>query len=156
VLRQLLVKIANSRLAALKSYCLLGGILGLGIFDQTATGVAFRSQPVVQAEYQQDAEFVKQIEACLPPNSLVFELPYHAFPEAWPIHHLGGYELARPYLHSHQLRWSYGAMKGRDADLWQHQVADCPTDTLVKKLAYAGFGGIYIDRRGFPDVGVML
>jgi phosphoglycerol transferase len=154
VLQELLRKYITGRYAGLKTTCILAAILAVGMFDQSALAVGFR--PEVPDEYRRDADFVRQIEARVPADTLVFEMPYHGFPEVVPVNHLQAYELARPYLHSHQLRWSYGAMKGRDGDLWLHQIADCPTEMLLKKLAVAGFGGIFIDRRGFPECGVLL
>jgi phosphoglycerol transferase len=62
------------------------------------------------------------------------------------------YDPVRGYLHSHHLRWSYGAMEGRPAD-WAEDLADKPASLVVPAVAAAGFDGIWIDRFGFADGG---
>src|SRR5262249_53598459 len=62
----------------------------------------------------------------------------------------------RAYLHSKTLRWSYGAMKGREGDDWYKGVAARAVDEMVQTLVFAGFHGIYVDRRGLDDDGAAL
>src|SRR5260370_11272266 len=69
---------------------------------------------------------------------------------------MGHYDHTRAYLHSTRLRWSYGAMKGREADLWQKDRAARPIEELLPMLACAGFDGVFIDRYGFDDGGSAL
>src|SRR5205823_302872 len=52
---------------------------------------------------------------------------------------------------SRTLRWSYGAMKGRETDAWQAAVAARPLLELVPAVAQAGFDGLYVDRAGYED-----
>ncbi len=66
------------------------------------------------------------------------------------------YNPLRPYLHSATLRWSYGAMRGRPADLWYRRVAGRDAAAMVEQLAGADFAGIYVDRLGYADRGVEL
>jgi len=66
------------------------------------------------------------------------------------------YSHFRAYLHSKDLRWSYGTIKGRQGDRWQRMVANMPVDDMLKALSQAGFGGIYIDTYGFEDGGTKL
>jgi len=63
------------------------------------------------------------------------------------------YDPFRAYLHSKTLRWSHGAVRGRESDLWQQQVVGRPIAQLVKTLSLAGFAGIYLDRHGYADGG---
>ena len=55
----------------------------------------------------------------------MFQLPYLYFPEAPSTAHLGPYDLVRGYLHSDDLAWSWGAVRGRGAD-WQLRTLDKP------------------------------
>jgi phosphoglycerol transferase len=137
---------------------LYGGLallLVLGALDQTCPGHApdHRTQ---RARFAGDAAFVAAIEARLPPGTPVMQLPYQPFPEHPPAHHMLYYGHLRAYLHSRSLRWSFGAVKGREADLWQQNAAERPTDEFVRTLALAGFGGIYVDRDGYADDGKAL
>jgi hypothetical protein len=61
-------------------------------------------------------------------------------------------ELVKPSLFTNDLRWSWGAMKGRPEDLTPSFVGR-PVEQLLPDLAALGFDGIYIDRRGFADHG---
>ena len=103
--------------------------------------------------FQADAKFVGRIEKAVPSGSTIFQLPYSRYPEPTMIHRMFWYEHFRAYLHSNTLRWTYGAMCGRYSDLWQAQVAARPVEGMARQLAFAGFGGIYIDRWGFVDDG---
>jgi phosphoglycerol transferase len=66
------------------------------------------------------------------------------------------YDPLRPYLHSRALRWSYPAMFGRIGDDWTRAVADQPIPNMVRALVDAGFDGVLVDRRGYPDKGVAI
>lgn len=139
------------------SRCLYYGflvlILAVGIIDQTNKSMVPRYD-VIKAEYTNDNEFIKKIEASLPDNAMIFQLPYLVFPENLSASNIVCYELFRGYLHSDKLRWSYGAMKGRKGDAWQRETAQKPLDELLETLSIAGFDGIYIDRNGYDDKGV--
>src|SRR5262249_34041228 len=89
-------------------------------------------------------------------GAMVFQLPYMPFPECGPGHNLKDYELLRPYLHSTRLRWSHGAIKGRETDEWQKMVAALPAPDMLERLIASGFSGLYIDRRGYADRGAAL
>jgi phosphoglycerol transferase len=103
------------------------------------------------------ASFMQTVESKLPENAMLFQLPYARFPEGAPAGKMRQYDhLAGGYLVSNTLRWSYGAMYGRDTDRWQQMVAEQPAPELVKSLTSAGFSGIYVDRLGYPDGGAAL
>jgi phosphoglycerol transferase len=131
----------------------LAAIVLVGCLDQT-NGSSKPAYASVQADYRSDAAFVKQIEQRLPAGAAVYELPYEPFPEPQPqwIPGSGPYDLARGYIHSHDLRWSYGLMKGRLGD-WNAAVMQLPPALLAQAVVTAGFSGIYLDRQGYADNG---
>jgi phosphoglycerol transferase len=131
-------------------YGLLGVLMVFAVLDQTSAAYV-PDHRGLRAKFAQDAAFVAAVEGRLPAGAPVLQLPYVPFPEYPPVHAMPDYDHLRPYLHSHSLCWSYGAVKGREADLWQRVAAQRPTEDLVKMLALAGFGGIYVNRDGFPD-----
>src|SRR5262249_5192217 len=110
----------------------------------------------IKEVYNRDAEFVKAIEASVPPHAMIFQLPYQPFPEGPRVGDMLAYEPLRAYLHSKTLRWSHGGMKGRHGDSWYIATSTKPPSELIKTLASAGFSGIYIDRFGFVDRGAQL
>jgi hypothetical protein len=125
-------------------------LLAIGIADQTTRRFIPRYADL-KHRYQQDEEFFRRVEATCPPQGMIFQLPYLPFPEHPPPGGMGVYDHFRAYLHTTDVRWSYGAMKGRDADLWLREIADRPPEELVQMLAYAGYCGIYVNRMGYAD-----
>ena len=131
---------------------MLGVILFIGVLDQTPRYLVPHYQQI-KLTYNQDHEFINRIEANVPRNSMIFQLPFVPFPENPPVHKMEDYDHFRGYLHSTTLRWSYGAMKGREGDRWLREISTKPPAEFVKTLAATGFSGIYLDRNGYPDAG---
>lgn len=124
--------------------CLLVGVVVLGAYDQAGTA-AVPNYKAAQRTWNRDATFTEAAAGHFAPGTEVFELPYIAFPE-W------GYEMARGYLHTNRLRWSFGAMQGRSAD-WASGLVMQPGDVVTASAAAAGFGAVYLDRTLYPDRG---
>lgn len=125
------------------------------VWDQTS--------PALEPDYTATADtwrtmsrFVGQIEQTVPKNSEILQLPYVPFPENPNVFAMGDYEHLRPYLQSTDLRWSYGAIKGRLPEDWGPGLANVPTPDIVRNASAAGFAGIYLDTFGFEDHGVKL
>jgi phosphoglycerol transferase len=129
---------------------IIAAVLGIGLLDQTTpTFVPHYAQ--LKAASMVQTRFVRSIEATVPAGTMIFQLPYAEFPDNRQVQQMWGYEHLQGYLHSHQLRWSYAAMKGRSADGWLERVSKMPPAAMAQTLAFAGFGGIYVDRNGFED-----
>ena len=128
-------------------------VLTLGIWDQAPPGICFlRYQALtVRPYFENDKAFVQAIEARLPAGAMVFQLPQVFYPENGSTAKFTDYDHFRVYLVSQSLRWSYGAMKGRSAGIWQETVAALPLEQLLPTLVYAGFSGLYVARSGFAD-----
>ena len=144
----------SRRHGALLGAWLLLGVLAVGVLDQTGTG----NRPdyaALETEYRSDGEFVAQIEERFPAGAMVFQLPYRTFPETQALGRMSDYDLMRGYLHSVDLRWSYGFMKGRPGDP-SPALAALPTGQMVRDVAAAGFSGVYVDRFGYDDRAVKL
>jgi len=141
-----------------------GFLLLIGFLDQTP--YAWFKSGIIRtignhaARFQADARFFGEIERTMTTGSKVFCLPYAPFPEHNAIVKMPVYEHTRGYIHTNTLRWSYGAMKGREVDAWQLDVAT-PVMTesfeklpraiadFVDRIVCAGFDGLFIDTRGF-------
>jgi hypothetical protein len=62
----------------------------------------------------------------------------------------------RPFVQtSAPVKWSGASMKGRPTD-WGPEMADWSTSELVVRAAAAGFDGIWLDHRAYPDSGAAL
>jgi hypothetical protein len=126
----------------------LGLVLVFGLYNQ----ITYVHVPPydLKSSYQQDRAFVREIERRLPADAAVFQLPYLGFPETGRRVDLYENDLLRGYLHSQDLRWSFGATRGRRED-WADDLVGMPTPTVVDAATAAGFGGLYVDRFGYPD-----
>lgn len=129
---------------------LLGGLVDQIPVNPTRTAAA------AAARFNADAQFGATLEHALPAGAMVFQLPYVGFPESRPVARLPDYELFRPYLHTHTLRFSYGGLKGRARTEWYRDFASLSVPDLVPKLEQCGFSAIYLDRRGYEDNGRAL
>ena len=140
------------------------GILLIGFLDQTPyawfkSGIT-KTINSHAGRFLADEQFFAEIEGTMPPGTKIFCLPYAPFPEHNAIAKMPVYEHARGYIHTRTLVWSYGAMKNREADAWQLNVATPvmtqPIDKLPRAVAEfldrivcAGFDGLLLDTRGF-------
>jgi hypothetical protein len=125
----------------------------IGVWDQTnstwfrAGQAGHRTEEA--ARFRADATFFAEVERALP-GGTVFCLPFNAYPESPSFGGgMSAYYHIRGYLHTHSLRWSFGAMKGREADLWQREVACESPAEMLPRLVARGFDGLLIDRRGY-------
>jgi phosphoglycerol transferase len=121
----------------------VGAVLVVGVFDQT-TKAQIPPYDVIEADWRADAAFFRTVEQELPDGAKVVQLPYEPFPEPPPGSLNYGYEPAKAYLHSRDLRWSYGAMRGRED--WAAANASKPAPELVAAARNAGFAAILLDR----------
>jgi hypothetical protein len=127
---------------------LLGAVVCLAVFDQTSNSFVpdYRGQAKSSTSIER---LIGMIETRLPRRAAVFQLPYEGFPEAPTAGIMKAYDAAIPYLHSHRLRWSYGAMQGRRAD-WAAALQTLPPAQVLPAVAAVGFQGVLVDRFGYP------
>jgi len=145
-------KLLRARWSHLVGYAMCGGILIFGLLDQTP--MAFKTPyPIVKKQFEADASFFKRIEQTLPEGGMVFQMPFVGFPIIKGPSRMIPYDHVRGYLHTRTVKWSYGAITGRETDIWQQTVSLLPTKDMVNVLVFSGFQGIYLDRMGYGDDG---
>ena len=138
-----------------RKYLLRGIIAVIAVFslwDQTP--VLYNSGEVLRNNRYRwviDDVFIDKIEEKLQPNDMVFQLPYHPYPEVGSVRELKDYELLMPYIHSDTLKWSFAGIKGRESDKWNKYVSSMATGDMIRTITEAGFRGIYIDQRAYTD-----
>ena len=130
-------------------------LVTFGLWDQVPLNVN-RNTTQMAAEFDSDRAFVRDIEASLPADSLVLQLPYTPFPEAEPRFRETLYSHLRGYLHGTTLRWSYGGMQGRKSDLWHASLAQVPLAEQIETAKSNGFRGVWLERRALKDGGIGL
>jgi phosphoglycerol transferase len=144
-------RLSRRRLGTAAFGGLLASLLFLGFLDQTYRSMV-PPYGELSSQYRNDQNFARAMEARLQLGAAVYELPYADFPEGTAPGKTLDYDLVRPYLHSHDLRWSFGAMRGRPAD-WASRLADRRLTKVLPAISAAGFAGIYLDRLGYQDHG---
>lgn len=127
----------------------------LGYWDQNPPRVTDQQLADTAVQVASDRRFTENMEQKLFPGAMVLQLPIMDFPES-PAPGIGSYDHLRPYLYSHDLRFSFGSDKGRPDGDWQHQFAQLPLRTIVTELESDGFAAIYLNRNGFHDKGAGL
>jgi hypothetical protein len=149
-----LAALRSRRGGAVLAAAALFAVLVVGLLDQTSNAFmpAYR---VYAADYRSDESFVRAIEERLPAGAMIFQLPYIPFPESPPVNRMFDYDELRGYLHSNDLRWSYGIVRGRPEDR-NGALASEPVPRMVDDVAATGFAGIYVDRFGYEDQGAKL
>ncbi|MDN7181211.1 sugar translocase [Caballeronia sp. SEWSISQ10-4 2] len=137
------------------NYATLASAIGLCVFavwDQT-TSACLPCLESSQASYRSDSVFVTSIERIVGKRGNIYQLPYVAFPEVPPVNGLQTYDQARGFLQSKTLGWSFGAIKGRQADIFFRALASEPLARQLEVTRRLGFAGVWIDRRGYQDAG---
>ncbi len=125
-------------------------ILGFGLWDQTPP-VDRSARAATIASFDSDAAFVAEIEQALPRGSMVFQLPYIAFPESPPVNRTLDGDQLRPYLHSSELRFSGGGIRGRpDIDSLGEVASLAPQDFVIQASAL-GYSGVIVDTYAYED-----
>ena len=157
-LKSWLARKSSDRIAKAGAVGFWIAIGGLGTWDQLPydwgqeDGLA--RLVVTQDRFRADGEFFGAVEGILKPETpgeqpMIFQLPFVQWPESPPTHQLASYEHARGYMHTTNIRWSFGCMKGRETDEWYRQTTALPPELMLEHLAAAGFEGLFIDKRGY-------
>jgi phosphoglycerol transferase len=127
-------------------------VVVIGIFDQTKPA-CIECIKTSRAKFLADRDFVKTIEALLPLNSAIYQMPYIQTLEVASLNSLPTYDSFEGHFHSSNLKWSYGGMNGREGDLFYRALSEETVEKQVEVIKRMGFSGIYIDRRGYKDHG---
>ena len=148
-------KIETNKIDKIIIIIIIAQLLVLGIINQTKT-TYMENKKTTNETYLIEDRFIKKIENLVPENSMIFQLPYVIYPEGPPVNSVCSYDLAAGYLHSKNLRWSFGAIDGRLSAYWQKEVSSKPTEEMLKEITICDFKGIYIDKRGYADSAAKL
>ncbi|MGH9767446.1 MAG: hypothetical protein ACREAB_08440 [Blastocatellia bacterium] len=130
-------------------YVLIPLLILAGVLDQTRRQ-HHDDYKETKTIFLNDRDFIRQIESETPQQAMIFQLPVQIFPEGESYDHLKG------YLQSDKLRWSHGAMRGRDGANWQKTIAAMPVTEMIDIIAIAGFSGVYIGQAFYPDGGAKI
>lgn len=132
-------------------YIIFNLIMICGIILQLPEKTSVEYYNNIKNKIEVQKNFFGEIEKIVPADSMIYQLPYVPFPEYPAVNKMEPYEHLAAYIYSNNLKWSYGAMKGRYEDNWQNEINLLPLEERVKVLSIVGFKGIYIDRRAYKE-----
>ncbi|WIH87387.1 hypothetical protein [Brachyspira pilosicoli] len=99
-----------------------------------------------------DKDFIENIEMSIPEGSAVYQYPTHFMIDAYaPVNGITHYEELTGYLFSYKLKWSAKGDYGREENKWYDEVSKLDPLDFLNEISYAGFNGLYIDKRLFED-----
>ncbi|MGL6072956.1 MAG: hypothetical protein ACRC8S_02220 [Fimbriiglobus sp.] len=144
-----------------------GVILLFGIWDQTNDQwfpdlriprpgymSVVDQREATRKQFYDDKEFFEKVQN-LQPEGMIFNYPYMEFPESRYYSEPGAalatlsYEYVLGYVHTKNLRFSYGAMKGREWDNWARSVSTKePIPRFLERITLMGFEGLVLDNKG--------
>lgn len=100
-------------------------------------------------EWENDKEFIGRIEESVEEGAMIYQLPYHKYPEGGIQVEMQDFELFKGYLHSDKLKWSFGISYGTTEDEWDYNTANMDASNMIEELLEKGYSGIYIVRDGY-------
>ena len=105
------------------------------------------------AGMDQARAYSRAVNAAIPGNCGILQLPYMAFPENGPIVGqalgIGDYDPFLQPLTNQDKSWSYGAVKYTAASSWLASLSQFPMDNALADLRTHGFCAIHIDTNGY-------
>lgn len=120
----------------------------ISLFDQIPSDLRSQTDVFVQNQ-KSDMEFIQRIEEQLPEGSMIYQMPYHVYPEGGAVNSMQDYHLLIGFLYSDTLKWSYGGSGNREGDLWHRSVAQMDLKDTINTVKEKGFAGIYVDMRAY-------
>ena len=128
-----------------------GLIAVVGLWDQLPQRATAADCQAIADRVAADRQFGGQIEEQLGAHAMVFQLPVLDFPEDLPQLSVSEYDHFRLFVATRTLRFSYGELKNRARDAWQHDCQQMAPAALVGALERCGFSALCIDRQGYAD-----
>ena len=127
----------------------LAVLLVFGFWEQQ--GLYNPKYESVQKTWQQDEDFVAEVESAAGEGAMIFQLPYMKNFENGPQNKMWDYTLLRGPLHSKTLKFSYGAGYGTENDNWYKATSELEPEAMVAELRAQGMAGIYLDLDGYTE-----
>ena len=127
----------------------LAVLLVFGFWEQQ--GLYNPKYESVQETWQQDEDFMAEVESAAGEGAMIFQLPYMKNFENGPQNKMWDYTLLRGPLHSKTLKFSYGAGYGTGNDNWYKATSELEPEAMVAELRAQGMAGIYLDLDGYTE-----
>jgi len=118
-------------------------VFAFALWDQ----VPYKIAQDRDGKYLSDKKFFGQIEASLPAESRIFQLPFlvHHW-SAWVQPHVYYTDGLRPFLASQKLHFTYGGDLGTPQLQWLHIAAELPAEQAAPYLCRNDFAGVLVQQ----------
>lgn len=154
-LKHLNLSRAKRNIFVILSYMMFGVLFTISIYLQIRS-VCLNNEKYADV-FEQDREFVQEIESLVSDGAMIYQLPVHNYPDGGSKKNMFPNELFNPYLHSDSVKWSYGALVYEDSYQWNYYVSKIEdVQHMVNVLCCMGFQGIYINVRGYDPTELNL
>jgi phosphoglycerol transferase len=127
---------------------LLGAVVSFAAVDQPVT-LGWLPHSFREQSFRSDGDFVRQIEARMPAEAPIFQLPHAEFPVEQLRERMFNNDHGRPYIHAAKTRWSWGAVSGTTPAELNKALAALAIPEMVHRLAHHGYLGVWIDLFGY-------
>jgi phosphoglycerol transferase len=125
-------------------------LMVLAVWDQIPP-IDREARAATVANFDSDDTFTKTIESTVASGCLIYQLPYIAFPESPPVNGATDSDELRLFLHSTDLRWSAGGIKGRAPIDEVGAYASLPVPAMLMAIRGIDACGIVVDRAAYAD-----
>jgi len=119
-------------------------VLIVGFVDQTPAGLG-AGYAATAEQFRSDESFFRAVQSRLAPGDWVLQLPHQSFPEDQSATGVFGSDVVIPYLHTTEIGWSGGGIKGRPQSDWPAVLEQYPVEWIPSLAATAGASGVLID-----------
>jgi phosphoglycerol transferase len=106
-------------------------------------------------DFEIDQDFFTAVDERLADGTTIGQLPAIRFPEGGRLNGAGPYDGLRPFLHTDGIRFSFGGMRGREAE-WQQQLNELDVDDQIDAMIATGYDAILYLVPGYPDAGAAV
>ena len=122
-------------------------ILCFGLLDQISDYFIPNSDNIKKVWNNED-KFVSEIEKNEPKGAMIYQLPYITYPEGMPFWGSQAYySHALVFLHSDNLKLSFGNYNGRIGDEWYKYISKLTFSEQIEQVALNGFCGVYVNKQ---------
>ncbi len=132
------------------AFAIVAAVIALVIVDQVPLSLSRDEKAQVASQIAADQKFVADMESALSDGAMVFQLPVMDYPDS-PLRDVLAYDHLRPYLYTQHLRFSFGSMKGRPREAWQHELEKLSLSDSIAETKRRGFSALYINRKAYPN-----
>ncbi len=129
-------------------------IVVVGFIDQTPADLRTKYAQTA-AQFDADDAYFRSLDDRVDAGAMVLQLPYLPFPEYATATGILSNDVLIPYLHTHDIRWTGGGIKGRPASDWTGTLG-AYDGRLAEVAAATGAAGVLVDRAALLDHGATL